>query len=141
MFSFDIFDSKKMPPFQITCSLSKKLEELKETLAEEFGVSREQRLFYMGRELKNGGRSLQRLGLGKSGKNSTLHMHIPPTIIAAASKSGVSGSKRRRSPVVLPSSINQVSSSSSNGAGPTSVQEGIIEIVDSDDDEVLKRRR
>jgi hypothetical protein len=66
----------------VTLSLSQKLGDLKETLAEEFGVSSDskQRLFYMGRELKSGGRSLSKLGLGKfSNQNNILHMHLPPS--------------------------------------------------------------
>lgn len=124
----------------MTFPLSQKLGDVKKSLAEEFGVSEHQRIFYMGRELKSGGRSLERLGLGRSG-NNVLHMHIPPTTTAADNNSSknsksASGTKRRRAPVP---SLNQVSSSGSI-SGPSSGEGGIIEIVDSDD-EVSKRRR
>lgn len=62
---------------------STKLMELKQKLAEDdcFGqkgatVNR-QRIFYLGRELKSGGRSLSNLGLGKYNIN-VLHLYIRP---------------------------------------------------------------
>jgi len=61
---------------------STKLFELKDLLANEehFGAKapvRRQRLFYLGRELKSGGRSLCNLGLGKF-NNRILHLCIRP---------------------------------------------------------------
>jgi hypothetical protein len=66
---------------QITIPLSTKLGELKEALADEdfFGpISLDrQRIFHLGRELKSGGRSLLKLGLGRF-NNHVLHLHIRP---------------------------------------------------------------
>lgn len=61
---------------------STKLSELKNILAndEHFGSKapvRRQRIFYLGRELKSGGRSLCNLGLGKF-NNRILHLYIRP---------------------------------------------------------------
>ena len=81
----------------------------------------------MGRELKSGGRSLSKLGLGKFEYN-ILHMHIPPSSNVKSSSSSTIGSKRRRT--------NQQGEDTATSNG----HEGIIEIADSDD-EVTKRRR
>jgi hypothetical protein len=68
---------------QISLAISStKLSELKDLLANEehFGAKapvRRQRLFYLGRELKSGGRSLCNLGLGKF-NNRILHLCIRP---------------------------------------------------------------
>jgi len=69
---------------EITMPISStKLVDLKHKLAEDkyFGskvapVNR-QRIFYLGRELKSGGRSLSNLGLGKY-SNKILHLYIRP---------------------------------------------------------------
>ena len=62
---------------------STKLSELKNLLAsdEYFGSKapvKRQRLFYLGRELKSGGRSLCNLGLGKF-NNRILHLYVRPS--------------------------------------------------------------
>eukprot|EP00934_Nitzschia_sp_Nitz4_P001085 Nitzschia sp. Nitz4//scaffold39_size137210//29428//29946//NITZ4_003190-RA/size137210-augustus-gene-0.180-mRNA-1//1//CDS//3329550356//1085//frame0 len=70
---------------EISVSLATKLAQLKDTILKTFDEPPEtvQRLFYMGRELKSAGRSLQKLGLGKSGPHNVLHMHIAKPIRAA----------------------------------------------------------
>lgn len=100
---------------------------MKDILAEEFnGPSGEhQRLFYMGRELKSGGRTLQKLGLGRQSCNNVLHMHIvhpaktPPPI--------ANGTKRRRGDAQT--TISGSTDGSSNQAN------GVIEIVDDDNED------
>lgn len=70
---------------------STKLSELKEMLANDkyFGSKapvRRQRIFYLGRELKSGGRSLCNLGLGKF-NNRILHLYIRPAVDASEKSS------------------------------------------------------
>lgn len=120
---------------QISFSLSKTLGELKEILAKEFDIASDesQRIFYMGRELKSGGRSLQKLGLGRF-NNNVLHVHIPPAPPPPEERKATgSGTKRRR---VAKQDTVSPRTNSTNCDG-----EGIIEIVDESDDETSKRRR
>lgn len=115
---------------QISFSLSKKLGELKEVLAKEFDIASDesQRIFYMGRELKSGGRSLEKLGLGRF-NNNVLHVHIPPPSENKATSTGGRAKRRRVTKQETVSPTN-----------PSNSGDGIIEIVDSDD-EASKRRR
>lgn len=119
----------------MTISLSTKLGELKSTFAHEFGHSSDarQRLFYMGRELKSGGRSLSKLGLGKS-SNNVLHMHVLDANRKSSSTS-TSGTKRRRT-----AAMNNGNNVAPRGGSNGHSDDGIIEIVDSDE-EATKRRR
>jgi len=71
---------------QIPIDLRKSLNDLKEKLVQsaklgKFGVG-ELRLFYLGRELKNGGRSLENLGVGSLHDVNVIHVH--PTRVASA---------------------------------------------------------
>lgn len=63
---------------QIEINLSKSLNELKENVASIRSLgsipSSQQRVFYLGGELKNGGRSLEALGVGRHGVN-VIHVH------------------------------------------------------------------
>lgn len=113
---------------QITLPLSKKLGELKEALGENdyFGplsVEQEQRIFYLGRELKSAGRTLLKLGLGQKYNNHVLHVHITPASSSSTRDSSASsGSKRRRAPVAA-------SLKSDATAG------GVIDLLDDSDEE------
>ncbi|OEU09463.1 hypothetical protein FRACYDRAFT_248316 [Fragilariopsis cylindrus CCMP1102] len=72
--------ARKEVEMSISCT---KLIDLKKKLAEDgyFGSKKapvkRQRIFYLGRELKSGGRSLSNLGLGKF-NNNILHLYIRP---------------------------------------------------------------
>ena len=79
----------KLPIFsrcrQITFDLRKPLNELKEEVVRSSKLGKfelsELRLFYLGRELKNGGRSLESLGVGAYDVNV---IHVHPAKIASA---------------------------------------------------------
>jgi hypothetical protein len=133
-----IFETSKLIGYipyilQITIPLSKKLIELKETLAETsyFGpISVDhQRIFHLGRELKSGGRSLQKLGLGRF-NNHVLHLHIPPNdhdirdeTSLSASGTTASGKRRRNGTEAFKNNNNS---------------DGVIDLLDdSEDDEAL----
>mmetsp|Transcript_123378 Transcript_123378/g.356627 ORF Transcript_123378/g.356627 Transcript_123378/m.356627 type:complete len:138 (-) Transcript_123378:193-606(-) len=116
---------------ELTVSLSKKFGELKDTLREEFDVPSDQntRIFYMGRELKSGGRSLGKLGLGKFA-NSVLHVHSIPSP-SNNSSTQASGTKRRRAKEQPEPAV----------AAKTNEEDGVIELVDDSDDEVHVSKR
>lgn len=63
---------------KIEINLSKSLNELKENVSTITSLgsipSSQQRVFYLGGELKNGGRSLEALGVGRHGVN-VIHVH------------------------------------------------------------------
>ena len=100
---------------QISVDISNtKLSELKDMLADDeyFGskapVGR-QRIFYLGRELKSGGRSLCNLGLGKF-NNRILHLYVRPvtderdqTRDCDRQKGSTAGATRKRNHVASPS--------------------------------------
>ena len=101
-----------------------KLGDLKVHLAEKFGVrpGSQLRLFYMGRELKSGGRSLLKLGLGKF-RNGVLHMH---DVQLANHGQGV---KRSRRNIASSDDIRF------RGRSTDPSNSGVIEIIDDSDDE------
>jgi hypothetical protein len=90
-----------------------------------------QRIFHLGRELKSGGRSLLKLGLGRF-NNHVLHLHIPPNdhdskedeTSLSASGTTASGNKRRRQ--------------QGTEAIKNNNSDGVIDLLDdSEDDEAL----
>lgn len=121
--------------YQITVSLSTKLFLIRKKLAEDdlFGVPiGRQRLFFMGRELKNSGRSLAGLGLGAF-NNHVLHLHARPD--ANAADGGGPVRKRRR----IISSQLQTRLQSAGSTGSTNVRTSrsnhnrdVVELLDSD---------
>jgi hypothetical protein len=119
-------------------SLGTKLNDLKETLAGEFDVSSNQRLFYMGRELKSGGRSLSKLGLGKFAAN-VLHLHVPPpTGTLGTSNIGISSGTKRRRKEIEPSQQEQHRPSQRYATALTSSGGDVIEIIDDGDDDEIQ---
>jgi hypothetical protein len=110
--------------------LSTKLAELKASLATEefFGpISIDhQRIFYLGRELKSGGRSLSKLGVGKFKQNRVLHMHIRPG--TQRNDSASKTNKRRMKNVPTRKAIDQNPTVNSNSA--------IVDLLGDSDDEV-----
>jgi hypothetical protein len=89
-----------------------------------------QRIFHLGRELKSGGRSLLKLGLGRF-NNHVLHLHIPPndhdskeeTSLSASGSTTASGKRRRKGTEAIKSNNNS---------------DGVIDLIDdSEDDEAL----
>jgi len=140
---------------EITMPISStKLVDLKHKLAEDkyFGskvapVNR-QRIFYLGRELKSGGRSLSNLGLGKY-SNKILHLYIRPgkdedddTDIKEVFSTAASPRKRRRtaareqniSSTSRRDTINNNSLSSTVRSASTHL-DNTIEILESSDDD------
>lgn len=90
----------------------------------------------MGRELKSGGRSLSKLGLGKLATN-VLHMHIPPTSTKAAAATTQRKRRRKEIPTPEPRQARQRASQSQSATSNSVLGGDVIEIIDdSDDDEV-----
>ena len=106
-------------------------------MAKEFDIASDesQRIFYMGRELKSGGRSLLKLGLGRF-NNNVLHVHIPPAAPEERKATG-NGTKRRRvaKQPQQQGTVSQCTNPTNGG------NEGIIEIMDDSEEEASKRKR
>mmetsp|Transcript_13189 Transcript_13189/g.24757 ORF Transcript_13189/g.24757 Transcript_13189/m.24757 type:complete len:251 (+) Transcript_13189:219-971(+) len=141
---------------EVSLPLSTKLSAFKASLATEnhFGLSgapvERQRIFYMGRELKSGGRSLASLGLGKF-DNNVLHLHIRPGFSREGiDREGVVKKRKRnengelsmtynqkpklqpqRPPGRASSHRNGISNVTSNAANKPEV----VNLLDSDDEE------
>ncbi len=91
----------------------------------------------MGRELKSGGRSLSKLGLGKFATN-VLHLHVPPpTGTVGTSNNGISGTKRRRKEIE-PSQQEQHRPSQRYATALTSSGGDVIEIIDDGEDDEIQ---
>lgn len=115
---------------QITLPLSTKLVDARVTFAQEFELSTldKQRIFYMGRELKSNGRTLQTLGLGSFGI-SILHMHVLKISDSRGGRSKTAASKKRRPATTIQAGVQKRSR-----APPPANNENVIELVDSEDE-------
>lgn len=130
-----------------------KLNDLKKKLSEEkyFGhvaATCRQRIFYLGRELKSGGRSLCNLGLGKF-NNNVLHLYIRPG--ESLGKRGEAKRNKSSTNVVAESSVTEAPSQkrrrrnnagigreqrSTNAIASSSNTIELLDSSDDDDDEV-----
>ena len=161
---------------QISIPLSKNLGELKQMLANCFGQTTataadnnedhedyssistststtsssidRQRIFYLGRELKSGGRSLRKLGLGTRFHNRILHWHTTTTTttlttMAAFAKPppppppGTKNSHKRRQPPrqrAAANSSNDIKNHNNNNNNNNN--NAIIDLLEDSDDEI-----
>mgnify|MGYP006154480437 CR=1 FL=1 len=135
LFPFLFFPVKVLMPIFTT-----KLVDLKRKLADNecFGptvapVDR-QRIFYLGRELKSGGRTLKSLGLGKFSSNKVLHLYVRPL------KQGDSNEKDTKE--LSTSAAISTASHKRRRTNPTTrdhnntPSNNTIELLDSSDEEV-----
>ena len=161
-----------LPFSQLNVSLEHTtLADIKNKIADEFSAlldcigttPSQQRIFHLGRELKSGGRTLEKLGLGRYRNNTTLHLHVStrmPSSQAQQSTTTNTDSSTDDVVVVLPSrpmsntraSLSSSLSSSSSSAAPrtgatrgnrgstaststttTTTQKQVIDLLDDED--------
>jgi len=145
------------PTEQVRLPLSTKLSTFRDQLSRQdsFGVPAEQqRIFYMGRELKSGSRSLVSLGLGNFDFR-ILHLHVRPAESSARSDTVLlapvrkrrrieAGSETTRSHGSLWLSSNHSSSgnaiNNSRREPATSTNSEVVDLLDSSSDEEEARR-
>ena len=119
-----------LPPSpQIEINPSKSLNELKEHVSSMTSLgsipSSQQRVFYLGGELKNGGRSLEALGVGRHGVN-VIHVHnTKPKSNSTAQRKAVKPDVARNVP------------SKRNNNNNRRHQPEVVDLATDDDDEVI----
>jgi hypothetical protein len=125
--------------------LSTKLAALRKQLAQNdmFGISPfQQRLFFMGRELKNGGRALSAIGLGPF-DHHVIHLHVRPMTAAAASitREEIEQPFPKRRRIHLPSRVEahptrrQFASTNTNRTVPNQDVVELLEVDSESEDE------
>ena len=142
---------------QIDISLSSTLNVLKDAISTKFGPMKrtEQRLFYLGRELKSENRTLSGLGIGNFNVFS-IHLHsLAPQMVdllgddqgdmKQKSSSSVSTNRRKKNNASTDGGFVDLASSSSSSSGQRRSrqqqqqnqqqgQEKVVELLDSDSD-------
>ena len=160
-----------LPFSQLNVSLEHTtLADIKNKIADEFSAlldcigttPSQQRIFHLGRELKSGGRTLEKLGLGRYRNNTTLHLHVSTRMPSSQAQQSTTTTDSSTDDVVvvLPSrpmsntraSLSSSLSSSSSSAAPrtgatrgnrgstaststttTTTQKQVIDLLDDED--------
>ncbi len=133
---------------KLTIPLSSTLNALKDLVNSALGpIERnQQRIFYLGRELKSGNRSLTALGVGNHGVYTVHLLSLAPRVVNLSqshdakdtAKSGVDGGRERRKGDVAESASRPTVGG--DGTRPVGrqrqrVRETVVELLDSDNDD------